>query len=271
MSRTSSLAPMQSLDQADLPTISVVTASFQQARFVETTLKSVIDQGYPRLEYIVMDGGSTDGSAEIIAGYADRLAYWTSGPDGGQTRALIEGFRRSTGDVMCWLNSDDLLEPGSLWEVAAFFNAHPEARAVYGDAIWIDAKGNHLRHKREHPFNRFIWMHDHNFIPQPSTFWRRDLYLDVGGLNPEFELAMDADLFIRFADVTKLHHVDRVWSRMRLYPDQKNQRLRARSNEEDALIRSRYLPPQPQLLWTAKRRIARIMRIAWKAATRRYR
>ena len=178
-------------DDMDL-TISVVTPSFEQAQFLEATIASIHDQNYPYLEHIVIDGGSTDRSVDIIRKHEDHLTYWISEPDEGQTDALIKGFARSTGDIQCWLNSDDLFEPWTLREVARYFNRHPEVEFVYGDSIWIDQGGEVIKPKREHAFNRFIWMYDHNFIPQPSAFWRRSLYERVGGLNPRFDLAMDA-------------------------------------------------------------------------------
>lgn len=244
------------------PRITVVTPSYNQAQFLGDTLRSIIEQGYPNVEYIVMDGGSTDGSADVLRRYADKLAYWTSRPDGGQTEAIIEGFARATGEILCWLNSDDLHEPWTLHEVAEFFRSQPLARVVYGDARWIDGNGRPIRPKKEHPFNRFIWLYDHNFIPQPSTFFRRELYEEVGGLNPQFDLAMDGDLWIRFAEVATIHHMRRPWSQMRCYPAQKMQRLRTRGDGEDLAIRRRYLSDRRS--WPRKRLFAKGMRVAWK-------
>lgn len=249
------------------PKITVVTPSYNQAGVLEETLKSVHDQGYPRVEHIVLDGASTDGSVDIIRRYAPRLAYWASEPDGGQTQALIRGFARATGDILCWLNSDDVFEPRTLWEVGAFFRRHPHARAVYGDAWWIDLQGRVLRAKHEHGWSRFIWLYDHNFISQSSTFWRRDLYEEVGGLDPRWDVAMDADLWIRFAEVTRLYHVRRLWSRERMYPEQKTQRLRAEHDAADALIRGKYWQHEPPWARRVKRLAARGMRIGWKLAT----
>jgi glycosyltransferase involved in cell wall biosynthesis len=215
-----------------------------------------------------MDGGSSDGSVDIIQRVAGRLAYWTSQPDRGQTDALIKGFARATGEIFCWLNSDDLLEPGALQDVAAFFRSHAHARAVYGDATWIDVDGQPLKPKKEHPFNKFIWLFDHNFIPQPSTFWRRDLYEEVGGLDSEFHVSMDADLWIRFAQVAKIHHVKRRWSRMRFHAAQKVQRLQTTLQAEDVLIRRRYLTDERS--WRRNRVLARGMRVAWKFAMGAY-
>lgn len=244
--------------------ITVVTPSFNQAAFLEQTLRSVLDQGYPDLEYIVIDGGSSDGSTAILDRYASRLSYLQSKPDGGQTDALIQGFERATGDILAWLNSDDAYEPGALAEAAAHFERHPDDRFIFGDATWIDREGAILRRKREMPFNRFIWLRTHNYIPQPSAFWRRSLYQEVGGLDRTFDLAMDADLWIRFAERTRPCHVPRLWSQMRYYPDQKNIRLRSVSDLEDQRIRRRYHVPKGAR-GGVERAIARVARIAYRS------
>ena len=244
------------------PKISVITPSFNQAYYLETTMKSVLDQGYPNLEYIVMDGGSTDGSRGILERYSDRLAYWVSEPDGGQTEALARGFGLATGEIMGWLCSDDLLEPNALFEVARTFVENPGWQVVYGDGQWIDAEGRPLREQKEIGFDRFVFMYDYNYLPQPSTFWRRGLYERVGGLDPSFDLAMDADLWARFAEHADIHHVPRPWSRMRRYPEQKNSKLRDESNVEDARIRARYLPDESTLTRRSKRVLAKGLRVA---------
>lgn len=249
-----------------LPRISVVTPSFNQARFIAATMESIHGQAYPNLEHIVIDGGSTDGSVEIIESYGDRLAFWVSEPDEGQTHALVKGFARASGDILCWLNSDDLFEPWTLAEVAAWFQKNPKSHFVYGDSTWIDADGVVIKPKREHGFSRFVWMYDHNFIPQPSSFWTREIYERVGGIDPRFDYAMDADLWIRFAEQTTPRHVRRPWSRMRFYPEQKNTALRGRTNREGAEIRSRYRRNEPPIVRGAKRRAARALRVLLKFA-----
>lgn len=255
---------------ANWPKISVVTPSFNQGQYIESTILSVLEQGYPNLEYIIVDGGSTDGTVEVIERYSRQLAYWVSEPDEGQTDALIKGFGRASGDIMCWLCSDDLYESKTLQEVAEVFVEHPDWQVVYGDSFWIDADSRPIRFKKEIPYNRFIWMYDHNYLPQPSTFWRRGIYERVGGLDPRMQLAMDGDLWARFAEHTTLHHVPRAWSRMRYYPEQKNLRLRTTSDEEDALIRGRYLPDEPPLVRRSKWFAAKGLRVALKLARGAY-
>jgi glycosyltransferase involved in cell wall biosynthesis len=252
------------------PKISVVTPSLNQGQYIEATIESVLGQGYPNLEYIIIDGGSTDGTVGIIDRYSEHLANWVSEPDEGQTDALIKGFRQASGDILCWLCSDDLFEPGALREAAEIFAEHPDWQVIYGDSLWIDADSRPIRPKKEIPFIRFIWMYDHNYLPQPSTFWRRGIYEQVGGLDVRMELTMDADLWARFAERTTLYHVPRTWSRMRYYPEQKNRRLRAISDKEDVLIRSRYLPDEPPWLRRLKSFSAKSLRVALKLARGAY-
>lgn len=249
------------------PKISIVIPSYNQGRFIEDTLLSVINQAYPNLEILVIDGGSNDNSVDIIRKHASHISYWVSEPDGGQTKGLIKGFNRATGDIWCWLNSDDLHTPHTLFEVADSFREYPKVDAIFGDTIWIDERGTPLRAQREIPFNRFLWMYTYNYIPGMSMFWRKEIYKKTGGLNPEYDLAMDADLWIRFADMGRLKHVRAVWSRMRFYPEQKNRRLRIKSDIEDLQIRTRYwngtIPP----LHRVKCFTAQLIRMAWKFMT----
>lgn len=249
------------------PRITVVTPSYNQARFLDATLRSIHYQGYPNLEHILIDGGSTDDSVQIIRRYEDRLAYWVSEPDKGQTHALMKGFSRATGEILAWLNSDDLYEQRTLWEIAEFFTRNPGAQFVYGDALWINEDGRILRPKKEIGFNWFIWLYDYNYIPQPSCFWRRGLYERVGGVDPKFELAMDADLWARFAEHTRPVHLRRIWSRMRFYPEQKNRRLRAKSDQEDLIIRQRYIGENADSLSWLKKGAAKALRVALKLVT----
>lgn len=222
-----------------LPSISLVTCSYQQGNYLEATLRSVLEQRCKQLEYLVIDGGSTDNSVDIIKRHAAQLAYWVSEPDAGQTDALIKGFARCSGDIMGWLCSDDLLLPGALAAVQEYFAQHPNVDALFGDSMWIDAEGCFLRAKKEMPFNRFVFLYDHNYIPQPSMFWRRGLYQRAGGLNREFNVAMDGDLWERFSQRGRIAYLPRYLSCMRYYPQQKTRSLRPQAHLENAVLRNR--------------------------------
>ncbi|HYG32610.1 MAG TPA: glycosyltransferase family 2 protein [Methylophilaceae bacterium] len=249
--------------------ISIVTCSYQQGRYLDATMRSVLEQQNADVEYIVMDGGSTDNSVDVIQRYEGRLAYWVSTKDKGQTDALIKGFNIATGDIMGWLCSDDLLLPGALEMVSRYFEEHPEVDAVYGDSLWIDGDGNFIRPKKEMGFRRLAFLFDHNYISQPSMFWRRSLYEKVGGLDARFNLAMDADLWERFSQHTKIAHIPAYLSCMRYYPEQKTRAMHGRSLEEYDEIRSRASIPM-RALWPVLRIVGRAERVLCKLATGGY-
>lgn len=262
---------------APYPSISIVTCSYQQARFLDATMRSVLAQHYPALEYIVVDGGSDDGSKDIIERHAHRLAWWVSEPDGGQTDALIKGFAHARGEICGWLCSDDLLLPNALQRVGEYFRDHPEVDAVFGDSLWIDANGAPLKPKREMPFNRFVFLHGYNYVPQPSTFWRRRLYEQVGGLTPGFDVAMDNDLWEKFSRHSRIAHMPAYLSCMRYYLEQKttapHMRQRGTHEGNSVMLRgstlARAAARQP-LLKPALQVAARIMRVAQKAVAGGY-
>jgi glycosyltransferase involved in cell wall biosynthesis len=245
-----------------LPTFSLVTCSYQQGKFIDATLRSVLNQRYPALEYLVVDGGSKDESVSVIRSHEKDLAFWVSEPDKGQTEALAKGFAKSSGDIMGWLCSDDLLLPHSLETVGRYFAEHPQVQWVYGDAIWIDGKGQAIRTKREMPWNRNVFLFDHNYLAQPSVFWRRGLFDAAGGLNASFNLAMDSDLWLRFARIARPHHLARYLSCMRYYPEQKTRALQPAGRKEDELLRKRESPAlaawprAPLRAWARAQRIS---------------
>lgn len=180
------------------PRISVVTPSYNQVEYLEETIRSVVLQGYPNLDYIVMDGGSTDGSRELIERYGPWLSYWQSQPDKGQSHAIARGFDRADGDILAWLNSDDVFRPEALARVARFFVQRPEVVFGSGDVNLTDSTGRII--------TRFFVTQPSYFItanlgihhwPQQGCFWRRDAYVAVGGVNPALRFCMDRDLFLR--------------------------------------------------------------------------
>jgi len=188
---------------SQLPKISIVTPSYNQAPFLEETLRSVIGQEYPNFEYIVQDGGSTDGSVEIIRKYESRIDFWESGPDGGQSAAINKGFRRATGDFLMWINSDDRLAPGCLQGLAQTGELKP-GRIVAGRCDWIDKKGALL--KRGHQTRvrgiedlfeiRHLWFRGGGII-QPETAFCRELFWKAGALDEANHTCMDYDIWFR--------------------------------------------------------------------------
>ena len=190
------------------PKISIVTVNYNGARFLEEAIKSVLNQNYPNLEYIIIDGGSNDNSLEIIKRYESNLAYWVSEKDEGQYAAIKKGFDKSTGDIMAWLNSDDLYVPYSFFAVAEIFSSFKEVNWIMGLAREYNAEGA-LISRISVPWSRWskqrYYTYDFQFIQQESSFWRRDLWEKAGGLNLEYKYAGDMELWLRFFRYEKLH------------------------------------------------------------------
>ncbi len=217
--------------------VSVVTPSFNQARYLEATIRSVLAQDHPHVEYLVIDGGSTDGSVEIIRKHADRLAHWCSERDNGQADAIAKGFERSTGDILCWLNSDDLFLPGALSKVARYFASHPGAEAISGGAYCIDEFDRPLRGPGTYTlgvratFNRFRF-YEQDGVFQPATFWRRAAYEAVGGIDRSLQFIMDRDLFTRLAQRRPLGRLPELLACFRIHGEAKSARIQdVRHNE----------------------------------------
>jgi glycosyltransferase involved in cell wall biosynthesis len=222
------------------PRISVVTPSFNQAPFLEATLRSVLLQGYPNLEYFVVDAASTDESPAILHRYEPWLEGWVSEPDRGQSDGVNKGFARATGEIFGWLNSDDLYQRDALARVASHFAAAPDCALLYGGGSTIDALGNRLgRCDWIRPFNRRLLLTT-NFILQPSTFWRRTLWEQAGELDIASEWAMDWEWLLRATAVGRADHVPDELALWRIYPDIKTERGGQRRREEIAAISRRY-------------------------------
>lgn len=159
------------------PLISIVTPVFNQVDYIEDTILSVLNQNYPSLEYIIIDGGSTDGTVDIIKKYSDKLAYWVSEPDGGMYYAIEKGFSKSHGEIMAWINADDMYHRKSLFSVAEIFTTFPQVNWITGPWSSFDKQGRLLDCCKSRPFTRFdILMGDYKWIQQESTFWRRSLW-----------------------------------------------------------------------------------------------
>jgi glycosyltransferase involved in cell wall biosynthesis len=199
------------------PLVTIVTPSFNQAPYLEETIQSVFNQTYSNIEYIIMDGGSTDGSEEIIKRHQKKLAHWVSEKDRGQTDAINKGFALAKGDILAWINSDDTLLPNAVGEAVKFLQVHPEVGLVYGDANYINEKsrvtGRFPAAQTDLPRLRRGYVH----IPQQASFFRKSIWDQVGPLDPEFFFAMDYDLWVRIARKTEIRYLPRLWANFRLH------------------------------------------------------
>jgi len=203
------------------PLVTIVTPSYNQAEYLDQTINSVLGQDYPNLEYLIVDGGSTDGSLEIIHKYADRLAWWVSEPDKGQADAINKGLARATGKYVAWLNSDDLYLPGTIQKAVETLEKFPDTGLVYGNLLSINARGEHVNTIQYRPFALedllafFI-------IGQPTVFMRRSVLEKVGYLSEEYHFLLDHHLWLRFASESSLKYIPRPWAAARYHPSAKN-------------------------------------------------
>lgn len=215
------------------PRISIITPSYNQAEFLERTLRSVLDQGYPNLEYIVIDGGSTDGSVEVIRSYETRLAYWVSEPDRGQVDAINKGLRRATGEWIAWQNSDDIYYPGAFARVAAMVAAHPQLDLVLGDINLIDARDRVIRDVRYVRPTYGALLAEGMVLANQAAFWRRSLHDSVGYLDESLHYCLDFDWFLRILQATsQVGHMPHILGALRYHAVTKTSLHQARFDEE---------------------------------------
>jgi len=203
-----------------LPKVTIVTPSFNQAKYLEQTIISVLNQDYPNIEYIIIDGGSTDGSVEIIKKYQEKLSYWISEPDKGQSNAINKGFKHATGKIYNWLNSDDLLMPSAVKIAVYYLNKYPEVGLIYGNRTVIDGKGNFLYLLERPSFNPKVFPHQWG-IPQETAFFRRECWQITKGLYESLQYCMDDDLFFRLSKITRFYHVPFVLGTFRRHTQSK--------------------------------------------------
>jgi len=229
---------------AGLPLVSIVTPSYNQGRFLEATLNSVLEQDYANIEYLVVDGASTDNSVEIIQRYANRLAWWVSEKDSGQSEAINKGLRRAKGDFIGWLNSDDIYQPGAISAAVTAFHHHPGAAVVYGDALSIDADGNtfNIMRARQYSLTDLLAF---NIICQPAAFMRHSVLEQVHYLNPAYHLLMDNLLWMNMARIAPLVYVPETWAGAR-YHDQAKNRTRGAGYGREAKMLIEDLMSRPE-------------------------
>jgi glycosyltransferase involved in cell wall biosynthesis len=201
------------------PLVTVVTPSYNQGRFIRQTIESVLTQDYPKVEYLVMDGGSSDETVSILREYSGRL-QWVSGPDRGQASAINEGWRRGRGEILAWLNSDDMYLPGAIRAAVSHLSRWPEDGAVYGEGYHTDESGRVIDRYPTEPFdlNR---LSETCFICQPTVFMRRSVVAQVGYVDEALQFCMDYDLWIRIGRISRFGQLPRYLSATRLHGDTK--------------------------------------------------
>lgn len=228
------------------PKISVVTPSFNQGKFIEETILSVLDQNYPNLDFWVIDGKSTDNTVSILRKYSGKLS-WISEKDNNQTHAINKGLKRSKGEIVCYLNSDDILEKGALGKVAKYFGEHKNIFWVTGKCRVINETGEGVRSLIT--LYKYIWLklfrsHEAlinvNYVSQPATFWRREIFSDVGFFNEKLNFTMDYDYWLRISKIYPLGFIDDYLASFRIHDQSKSSRNVKSAFDEDYLTAVRH-------------------------------
>lgn len=247
--------------------ISLITPSFNQGPFIGQTIESVLQQrGDFELEYLVLDGGSTDGTLKILRGYGKRLC-WTSEPDGGQVDALNKGLRAASGDIVGWLNSDDLLAPDALQRVAVAFASQPALEWLYGGCDIIDARNRAIRRWITAYKNWYCWHYSYtrllteNFISQMTVFWQRRTLDEIGYLDPMLKLAFDYDLWLRLGRRSEPFYIPERQASFRWYQSSKSGACFKEQFREDYAVALRYAPERRWLLFRKRVRTWRTLAV----------
>ena len=225
------------------PRITIITPSYNQGSFLERTICSVLDQNYPNLEYIIIDGGSTDKSLDIIRKYSDKLSYWVSEPDQGQTEAINKRLMRATGDWVAWQNSDDIYFPGVFNDLAKTTAAHPKADLIIGNMMLIDEFDQPLRDLRYVTPNYNSMLAEGMLVANQAAFWRRDLQDKFGLLDESFDFSFDYEWFLRLTKNTKGIHVPKTWGALRVHGETKSsQQVQLFQEENHRILVGREIP-----------------------------
>lgn len=236
------------------PKITVVTPSYNQAQFLERTINSVLDQNYPNLEYIIVDGGSTDNSVDIIRRYEDKLAWWVSEPDNGQTDAINKGLKRATGDWISWQNSDDVYYPGAFHELAIAASKNLDAELIIGNMMLIDENDKPLRDICYVRPSYKALLAEGMVLTNQSAFWHRNLHDKIGLLSSDLHYGFDYEWFLRITQNTKCEHINSIWGALRIHGETKTT-LHPQNfiDEYEIILDGRKLPDWQKKLYKIRR------------------
>ena len=223
----------------NMPKVSIVTPSYNQAAFIGETIRSILDQDYDEIEYIVIDGNSTDGSQEIIRQHESRLAYWVSEQDSGQSEAINKGFARASGDILTWICSDDTLLPGAVSTIVDLFRKHPDAGLIYGDAWLTNTQSERLTLGLGKPYS-LTSLITHPTVPQPASFFTRGAWEACGPLDVNIQYAMDRDLWLRMSGHAPIIYEPVALATMRYHPASKSVQDRAPTLLSEKAILDKY-------------------------------
>jgi len=224
----------------DWPKITIVTPSYNQGNYLEETIRSVLLQNYPNLEYIIIDGGSTDNTKNIIKKYENWITYWISEPDYGQSNAINKGMRQSTGQILNWINSDDIFLPKAFYYVARYLKSHPKVGMVYGDRYIIDLNSNIIDKVKYHFFLK-RQLYYKSGVAQETAFWRKDLFFKAGQVDEALKFVMDYELWWRFSKISVIRHLPVYLGAFRDHLDSKSNKIREKRNIEYRLVIRKHL------------------------------
>ena len=220
--------------------ISVITPSYNQVKYLEQTILSVLDQSYSNFEYIIIDGGSSDGSVKIIKKYQKYLTYWISEKDNGQSHAINKGFKRVTGDIVGWIGSDDYYEPDCFLKVVEAFQKDEAIGVVYGDNNLVDENNNILKVYSIPDISADKLLKGNPNVVQPGSFYRRIFLNKVGLLDESLKYVMDYDLWVRLGKISKIYHISKILANFRLHPESKTEMQKVFFAKEIFRVKSRY-------------------------------
>lgn len=213
--------------------ISIITPSFNQDQYIENTIQSVLNQDYSNLEYIIIDGGSSDKTVEIIKKYEKHLHYWISETDNGQSHAINKGFEKATGEIIAWINSDDIYFPGTFKKVNDIFNSNSEIDVLYSNGVWINEKGEVIHRRKNLPFHYKTWFYGMADPFQPEVFYRHEVLNKAGYIDDSFTMMMDREWWIRMANNNcRFLYVDDEFAGLRKYGQTKTAKFQKINTRE---------------------------------------